>query len=187
MSPSDPISSLPRRTRAFVSAQLWLVNVALCAFLCGEYLETAHPGTARGWLFLYAGLVSCAATLSLVPGLVLLGASQLIRNRWWLASLSGLVWSLVLLALFVDTRIYDIFRYHFNGLVWNVLTTPGADEAVEIDSVELGLTLASSAALVPIQCGLFLFLWRWASRSPRPLTPFVFLLRPKLAWSAVLS
>ena len=76
MSPSDPISSLPRRTRAFVSAQLWLVNVALCAFLCGEYLETAHPGTARGWLFLYAGLVSCAATLSLVPGLVLLGASQ---------------------------------------------------------------------------------------------------------------
>ena len=183
VSPIDH-SSLPRRSRAFVSARLWLINVALCAFLCGEYLETAHPGSARAWTFLVAGLLSCAATLSLVPGLVLLGAAALIRGRWPLAILSGLVWSLVLLAVFVDTRIYEIFRYHFNGLVWNVLTTPGADEAVEIDGVELASTLACCAALVPVQCAVFLFLWGRAGREARPPTPF--LLRPKFAWSAIL-
>ena len=46
---------------------------------------------------------------------------------------SALLWTLLQIALRVDTRIYGIFRYHFNGLVWNVITTPGADEAVHIE------------------------------------------------------
>jgi hypothetical protein len=169
-----------------VAAQLWLLNVALLALLCSEYQGGAQPGPLRAWLFLQAGLFSCAASLSLLPGLLLLGGASLVRGRGLLALLSALAWTLTGLLVFLDTRIYGIFRYHFNGLVWNVLTTPGADEALHVSGREIATLLLASAAWVPVEIGLFLVLWRRAQRRPGRKAPRLLVARPQVVWGLVL-
>jgi membrane-anchored protein YejM (alkaline phosphatase superfamily) len=181
--PAGPRQRLPIRTRLRLSGQAWLLNVIVAALVCGAYLDRVDPATGRGWLFLQGGRVSCAASLSLVVGLPLLAVSALTARRAWLAAATALAWTLFLFALYVDTRIYAIFRYHFNGLVWNVLTTPGADEAVEFSRRDLIQALVSFAVLVPFEVATFLGLWRWnaAREGPPPR-----LTRPSFVWSAVL-
>ncbi len=185
--PTPPVvPALDRRKRLLVSGQLWLMNVGLLAVVCREYLDLVRPGPLRAWLFLVAGLFSCSATLSLLPGLSLLGIAALTRNRRLLALLAALVWSLVLLAVFVDTRIYGIFRYHFNGLVWNVLTTPGADEAVHISSRELGLMLVVTGLSIALQYLTVSRLWSRAARPQGLQAGQAILLRPRVAWGVLL-
>jgi membrane-anchored protein YejM (alkaline phosphatase superfamily) len=172
--------------RLQVSGQFWLLQVLLLAFLCAEYSDAARPETWRGWFFLQGGRFSCAASLSLLPGLLCLACAALLRSRRALSLVSGVVWALALFLVYVDTRIYGIFRYHFNGLVWNVLTTPGADEAVHITTRETVTVLIVLAALVPVLSGGFLLLWSRASRRARLALPTPHMTRPGLAWKLLL-
>src|SRR5262245_53067968 len=119
---SSSVAPLARGERQRVAGQIWILNVLLLTLLCGQYSGAARPETARGWIFLETARLSCAATLSLLPGVLCAGFAAVIRARRVLALLSGVVWTLALFAVYVDTRIYALFRYHFNGLVWNVLT-----------------------------------------------------------------
>lgn len=182
----EPTPAFSRRNRLLVAGQLWLLEIAVLALLCGEYIEAARPETLRGWFFLEGGRFSCAASLSLVPGLLCLAAAALLASRHALALFSAVLWSLALFLVYVDTRIYGIFRYHFNGLVWNVLTTPGADEAVQISRREITTVLLALAALVPLQFVAFLALWRWTTRRLARALPPLTVARPGLAWTFVL-
>jgi membrane-anchored protein YejM (alkaline phosphatase superfamily) len=169
-----------------VSGQLWLLEILPAALLCGAYVDDAHPTTALGWLFLNGGRFSCAASLSVLPGLLCLLLATLLRSRRWLGWLASVVWTTALFLLYLDTRIYDIFRYHFNGLVWNVLTTPGADEAVHLSTREIASVTAVVVALLPLHYALFRWLWRGAERRARLALPTPALARPRLAWAFVL-
>ncbi len=182
----DSPSALSRRDRLRVVGQLWLLEVVALALLCGAYAQALAPETLRGWFFVEGGRLSCAASLSLAPGLMCLGAAAFVRARRVLAVLSALIWSLVLFLVYVDTRIYAIFRYHFNGLVWNVLTTPGVDEAVQISHQEIRTVLLALALLVPLQGAAFLALWRWNVRRRARALAAPALARPGLAWTLVL-
>ena len=55
--------------------------------------------------------------------------------------------TLTLLCIYADYRIYGLYEYHFNGFVWNLLTTPGGIAA-------LGAT-NSTLRTVVLQVGLF--------------------------------
>ncbi|MBX3648865.1 MAG: sulfatase-like hydrolase/transferase [Rhodocyclaceae bacterium] len=55
--------------------------------------------------------------------------------------------TLTLLCLYADYRIYGLYEYHFNGFIWNLLTTPGGIAA-------LGAT-DSTLQTVALQVGLF--------------------------------
>ncbi|MBM3976503.1 MAG: DUF3413 domain-containing protein [Planctomycetes bacterium] len=182
---AEPARALARRERWLVVGQHWLLALALLVLLCGEYCRGLETGTGRGWLYLHASRVASAVTLSLVPGLLGLLCASFVSRRGWNAFIAGLAWSLLLLAVYVDTRIYGIFRYHFNGLVWQVLTTPGADEAVHISSAEIGLVLAAAAACVPLLAGAFAWLWRRRALRPAAERPRFFA-RPRLVWGALL-
>ena len=177
---------LERRARLELCGQLWLLDVLACALVCGEYLDAVAPATLRGWLFVQGGRLSCAASLSLVPGLLVCLAASLTARRRVLAPLAALLWSVYLLAVYVDTRIYGIFRYHFNGLVWNVLTTPGADEAVQLSRADLALLIGAALALVLAHLSVFAFLWRRAEGRASSARRTPLLARPGLAWRYVL-
>ena len=64
--------------------------------------------------------------------------------------------SLILLAIYADYRLYELYQYHFNGFVWNLLTTPGGIAALgATESTErtvamqvAGIVLASVQAAV---------------------------------------
>jgi hypothetical protein len=120
--------------------------VAVFAWLCGAYLERIEPATTASALFVQLGRVSCATSVSFLTGLLTLLAALALQRGNLAAWLASLLWTLTTLALWVDTRIYSFFRYHFNGLVWNVLTTPGADEAFQLETGELLWPLAAAFA-----------------------------------------
>lgn len=56
--------------------------------------------------------------------------------------------SLVLLAIYADYRLFELYQYHFNGFVWNLLTTPGGIAA-------LGATAATERSIA-LQVALLL-------------------------------
>lgn len=164
---------MPRSARLRVAARLWLAYVLLLAWICGSYLDSAQPTTLASWLFVHLGRLSCATSLSLLPGLVTLLAAARLQSRHTLAVVSSLLWALLALALWIDTRIWGLFRYHFNGLVWNVLTTPGAEEAFQPKTSEVLVPLAGSTLLLVLSWLLFLWLWRReTARAPSAPPPF---------------
>ena len=103
-----------------------------------------------------------------------------------LGALQAITWIVLQVLWYTDTRIFNIFRYHFNAHVWNLLSTEGSDDSVHLGwqvslAIVLGLSLGSAVQYL---------LWRrWLlkaeelrveDRLPQRL------LRPGLMWCVVL-
>jgi len=87
--------------------------------------------------------------LSLVPYAVLLLGTFWMRGAW-ARGIHALLWTAFQFAIFVDTRIFNLFRYHFNGMVWNVLVRPDTGDSVQFsfsDWSQLSLGLAGLAVV----------------------------------------
>lgn len=165
--------SRPALLRALTLA--WIANSAFGAFLGLWYL----PGVLDGAgflprLFAYTGLVSSVATVFLVVALVLaLAIAAGVRARTF-AWIQAVGWTLALVAIFADTRIYALFRYHFNGMVWNVLTTPGGDQTFEIGAVTWTFVGVGALVVLLVERALFVRLLEHATRpawTPRKRAP----------------
>ncbi|MBM3990228.1 MAG: DUF3413 domain-containing protein [Planctomycetes bacterium] len=141
---------------------LWLSNIAIGALVGLSYLEAEHlPRSPTLWLFAHLGLLSAVATLSLAPGaLVWLLARARLRGHA-LGFAAALVWMLFLLALVIDTRVWGLFRYHFNSAAWNLITTRGSE-----DSYRLGPRVwAVGSGLALVIFGFQWCAWRWLAGS----------------------
>src|SRR5689334_9815511 len=124
------MSAAPERRRALCFS--WLVGSAAGTLAGWSWIAGLPLAGVQAWLFAHAALVSTAATLALFPALLL--APLLLRARrvpgeaW----IQAVVWALFGLVLYADTRVFALFRYHFNGMVWNLFTTGGGGDAVQI-------------------------------------------------------
>ena len=140
-------------------AVVFLVNTGITLLLelgCVLGVPTGMYGISA--YALPAAMVSQAAFLNLVPGIVV-AAWFLWRRRTGL--IAGLVFGLFQVALLVDVAIFRLFRRHFDGLIWNVLTTPAAS-----DSVRPGLgTIVTATVALTVALG-FGF-WVAAVLAPR--------------------
>jgi hypothetical protein len=178
-----PYAASVRRRAVF---ELWLANLALGTLVGLNYL--AHLPDARSlkiWLFAVPALISSILTLTLVPAGLFTLAAHCLRSTQLLGTVQAAFWTLFQVLLFADTRIYNIFRYHFNGQVLNLVYTRGSEDAIHLGwqvwtAIVLGLTL-----FIALQS----FLWKhtlrgaqragWA-RARRGL------LRPAWVWGVVL-
>ncbi len=97
-----------------------------------------------------------------------------------LAALSALLLTAYQVALYIDARTYDLFRYHFNGWVWTVITTQGGIE----DNIELGkgFMLMAFAVILGAAIGMYAF-QRW--RTARLLKRAVAARRLRYGWIIV--
>jgi len=133
----------------------WLANTCLGAAIGTAWLSGLPAwDSPRTAVFAVGALVADVGILALVPGIVVLLLALGVPSRRILAAAQALVWTLFQLLLYADTRIWRLFRYHFNPMVWNVITTPGSEDAVELGTgtwlftagVGVVLFLASSFA-----------------------------------------
>lgn len=127
-------------------------------------------------LFLLAGTAGYAALytaplwlLSALLGRLLTGAG---RAGVWRGALSyGVAFlggSIVLLGIYADYRLYELYQFHFNAFVWNLLTTPGGIAALGATQAT-ERTLALQASLFPLGCGTALaLLHRYGERNWAP-------------------
>lgn len=178
--------ALPAPVRRRAVFQLWLANLAFGTVVGLNYL--VHVPEARGlkvWLFALPALVSSVLTLTLVPAALFTLAAHCLRSTNLLGTIQAAFWTLFQVLLFADTRIYNIFRYHFNGQVLNLVYTRGSEDSIHLGwqvwtTVMLGLT-----SVVALQS----FLWKRALASAEATharSSVRGLLRPALVWGVVL-
>ncbi|MDX1803200.1 MAG: sulfatase-like hydrolase/transferase [Alcanivorax sp.] len=102
---------------------------------------------AGGFSMGAAGIVFSAATAVLYAMLFIAPAAiiSLLVSRWLprlAVVLAVLLASATVIALYADFRVYDLYGFHFNGFVWNLLTTPGGVESMGgSDQSELSVAL----------------------------------------------
>lgn len=175
------------RIRVTASAQLWLFNVLVGALVASAYLRFARPPDGlRIAAVTYLGPLTSAALLSVAPGVLLLVLARFVANEAWLRPLTVGVWVLLQVALFVDTLIYAIFRYHFNAMVWNVMTTPGSGDAVHIGARDWGTAALGAAVLFVLELWVFGRLLAAERRRRTDGRSARFLRRPGRVWARAL-
>ena len=150
------------RTKSLALA--WLANVPLAAATGAAWLRFAPPDAApstSAWLAL--ALVSSAAVLAAVPGMLLVAFAWVAPSRRALGPVQSFVWTLFQLLLYSDTVIYARFRYHYNGLVLNVLSTSAGRATLEVGWGTWGVVALVGVALFALQW----WAWRrWFERVP---------------------
>src|SRR3989442_960906 len=141
------------RRRAHGRALLWLVlaNVALMLADATGYLSAAGPAGALGWAFVAVAMVAQIATANLLVVLPLLVVSQLGRGYVLAGLLAPLVLTCLQLLVYIDRKIFALFRFHLNGLVVNTLTTPGGWDSMHVRQAELVLWIALALALLAME------------------------------------
>jgi len=114
----------------------WIAN-SVCAALVGSayFGDVLSSATLFVRLFSGAALVSSLATLFLAAALPLYVCAICGMRERVLGIVQAAWWTLALFVVFVDTKIYALFRYHLNGMVWNLLSTPGGQDNFEIGPI----------------------------------------------------
>ncbi len=115
--------------------ELWLVCV-LAAFLVGQsYLVHVQTGMrAATWVFLELALFVQLAGILLLGFLLARLASALGARPRLVLFLQTLLGALQVALVFLDVRVYNLFRYHINGWVLTVLTSGGVDDSMQVDA-----------------------------------------------------
>jgi len=124
-------------------AYFYAFNVLLFMIVGHGYLAGVPDGTSLiGWAATLLAFAANFAMLALAPLLVTLLA--LISARLWVTlTVAVIIYTLSAVFIYTDSVIYQLWRFHFNSMVWNLLTTPGA-----ADSVTAGHGTVVSSVLV---------------------------------------
>lgn len=162
------------------SRALWWLTAANAAAACligYGYVLAAHlePGSL-GWAFVLAALIGQIMAICLAAGLLLLGFLRLTGRPGAVAAAAALCFTFLQVFLLVDCGMYRLFHFHFNGLVWNVLTTPGGWESMHIETRDVALFILAVAVLLAAEAVLAVKLAR------RPQAPPS---RPWRRWAAL--
>lgn len=139
---------------------LALANFLALMAVSAGYLGPAGLASPTELAFALAALVE---ELGLVV-LLLAGVTALVSLASPLVAraLGAVLFTFVLGVLFLDVRIFALFRFHMNGLVWNVITTPGGFESAHIGATDIMAALVGLAVVLVAQLAFL----RWLSRRP---------------------
>ena len=144
-----------------------LLYVALCVMI-GLFWPQVEIEGAQAWGYVllstlaYSGAYLLLAALPL--GLLALLPRRLPGREVWLAGAAGLGGSLVLLAVYADYRLFSLYQYHFNGFVWNLLTTPGGIAALGATESTERTVAMQVAGIVLVNVAVLWLLHRYHDR-----------------------
>src|SRR3990172_1890522 len=115
----------------------------LYTFLLGNYILSliiAFPLLSYGpnredfgvWIYAHVAFLSTFAIFMTLFWLLLWPFTRFIKTPLQIFILPPALLLVFQVLLLVDVRIYEIFRYHINGLVINTITTEGAGDSVDL-------------------------------------------------------
>ncbi len=118
----------------------WLFSVYLAS---GYFNDIAITGV-NDLIHVVLALATYAAMYQL-PAIL----SYWLLNRWHKTSwtLTVLLSLLCHVIIFIDVHLYDLYGFHLNGFVWNLLTTPGGVESLGADQTGQGQIVVYIAVL----------------------------------------
>ncbi|MDP6409366.1 MAG: sulfatase-like hydrolase/transferase [Planctomycetota bacterium] len=155
---SDLLRSAARR---HASVTLWVANVAAGTLVGTAYLgHVPADASPAAWVFGALGLLSSVATLALVPALMLWLIHRWVRSDFYAAPAAGLVGGVFLVLLAADTLVFTLLGHHFNGAVWNVVSTRGSEDAVRLGAGVWVPSLGALALVTAVEAWLWRSLFR---------------------------
>jgi len=119
------------------STLFWFLcsNFVLSLFIGSSYLNFVPDSITFGeWAFSRLAYVSNFGLLFLVLAVPLYLLTSIIPSMLFMQIASSVVFLTFNIALFVDTIIYKLYRFHINGLVWNILVTEGSSDSVKVST-----------------------------------------------------
>ena len=157
-----------------------ILSLAVTVVISSRYLAFTPPAASiHEWFFVRMAVISNAAMLYLLLLLVLVPLLVLIPKRSFMITLSVLLIWILQSLMVVDLTIYKLYRFHFNGLIWNVLETEAGMEAVTVGTMTWLTFGVVSALLLGVNIGLQVQV-RWLQRKGivrlRPVRNMLFLL-----------
>ena len=146
-------------------AYIYAFNVLLLAAVGRSYLASLPNGTSvLGWAQTVLAYTANFAMLALIPAILSL-PTLFVRRRWFTLTLAPLLFGLLNVFIYADSIIYVLWRFHFNGMVWNLLTTSGAGDTVTAGKGTVAYTAAAIVVIFAVEFG---FAWvglpRWRAR-----------------------
>jgi membrane-anchored protein YejM (alkaline phosphatase superfamily) len=152
----------------------WLLLTTICVALCisSRYfavaeLDRAATSLAFRGVMLVAHFATFFAVL-LLPTLIAI----LLRAPACVVIPLGLVCSTAALTgLLIDTQVYQLYRFHINAGVMNLLLGGAAPETFEFSRVMYAQAAALVAAIVAVESAAAALWWRYVQRTPgsRPI------------------
>ncbi len=150
---SPPPSLEGRRQAVF---RLWLFNLAFATVIGVNYLwHVPEVDSPRMWLFALPALLSTTLILTVVPGFVFWVLARYVSGAHKLGLLQACFWSFGQTLLFADTRVFNMFRYHMNSQVLNLIYRRGSEDAIHLGWQVWTSILVGLASVVLLQ------LWFW--------------------------
>ena len=150
------------RTRRHLS-RFFVVSYLLATAACWPFTQAASSTAEGTRLFSLAAGFTYPA-LYLLPSALLALLVRFLAPASWRGFLLGLVSvgavALSLIALQVDGRIYDIYGFHLNGFVLNLVTTRGGLESMGVSDSALLMTALGVGLLV----ALLVLAWRLSGK-----------------------
>ncbi len=144
------------------------------------FLQAASPDFSilRESLF-HLSVWSTYSILYLLPvGIVISALEKLFPRRPWFTAVPAIVLtSAVLLLIRTDRIIFDLYRFHFNSFVLNLILTPGGLASLGADASSYAGTVLIGVRTVLIQSALFVI----SRRLPLHIRT------PRFFWGAALS
>jgi hypothetical protein len=144
--------------RACCHALLWcvLANAAVSLLIGYQYLRAADLPDWSLVGFSALALVAQLSAANLVVGLFFLGLSHLGRGYVLTAWLAPFVLGVLQVLLYVDAKVYGLFRFHLNGLVIGMATARSGWDAMQVSRAEITLGLSGAVVLLAAEWVLFL-------------------------------
>jgi uncharacterized protein len=145
---------------------LLLFSVMLCLVASLRYYAIVEfDASAPALLFRVSMLlghftVLCAILLSPVLAIALLCQ----RHRW-VIPMGVICASLIVLGVLVDTQLYQLYRFHINAGVMNLLLGGAARATFIFSATMYAQAVAIAAAVVAIVAGMSWFIWRSVGRT----------------------
>src|SRR5262245_39197486 len=152
-----------------------LTYVALVVNVAG-YPIAAPPGDWRGQSFA-AGVTLTYSAIYLAPVVAPVAALSALRLPFLAAAMALVGASLAQASIFADRFLFQIYGFHLNGFVWNLVTTRGGIESLGSGADTVASFAAIAAAFLALQAGLY-----WAAGRAEVSD----MLAPLRRWRAVL-
>lgn len=173
----------------------FFLSYLVILLVAAPYLKrTAVLETVPAAIFVFAVYLSYGF-IYLLPALLITKFTHLIlswgkKNRDLSPAAARIFYALAItltagttIVIFADAKIFEIFGFHINGFVWNLITTPGGIESMGGDNATIvlfALTLLGFIVIQIVLCrGLYListrktFVW---IRQPRKLYRYLLLI-----------
>ena len=156
-------------------SRLFFLNYLLLLVIFISFAVFIHAPNAAAIVFAVAVSLSYALAV-LLPAAAVVGGVQVLAmcfkgaDRPWLRrsvyTLAVVCLSFTVAVLLVDRVIFKMYGFHFNGFVWNLLTTPGGIESMGFDRAAVWSAAAMALGLL---AGQALLLWAciaWSRSKP---------------------